>query len=155
MDNAKGFSLIELIIIILIIAVLAVTLVPRLKESTEFRLPITARKVTQDIRYARQKGMDTRVTYGVYFSAAPNIYWVYRSVSGTRAEDPLTRQDYDVNLNADEYTGVTISSVDFGGYDSVEFDAFGTPSSGGTVVLSDGSNTRTISVEAATGMVSY
>ena len=64
MADERGFSLIELVLIIVIIAVLAFTLAPRLQEATGFRLPTVTRKVAQDIRYARQKSMDTRVMYG-------------------------------------------------------------------------------------------
>lgn len=151
-SDAGGFSLIELLVLLLIIAILAFTLIPRIKTATGFRLPLAAEKVARDLRYARQKAMDTRVPYGLDF-AAPDNYWVFRSYSATFAVDPLTRGNYDVWLDTGDFAGVTISSATFGAFDSVRFDPSGTPSSGGSVVLTAGGSTRTVSLEAGTGKV--
>jgi len=49
----------------------------------------------------------------------------------------------------------SLVSASFGGGPSVSFDGYGTPSSGGTVVVRAGSVTMTVIMSADTGTASY
>jgi len=70
---------------------------------------------------------------------------------GTRVllSDALTGASAVLDLD-DDYEGIGISSVSFGGSSELSFNFWGSPSSGGTVVIN---GNRTITVVAETGMV--
>jgi hypothetical protein len=61
--------------------------------------------------------------------------------------------DYIVVLSAEPYSA-DLTSVNFSGGSQVIFSGWGLPSNGGTVVVSAGSEQRTIVVDGGTGRVS-
>ena len=61
--------------------------------------------------------------------------------------------DYTVVLSAEPYNA-DLTSANFNGSSQVVFNGWGLPTNGGTVVVSTGSQQRTIVVDGATGKVS-
>lgn len=67
--NARGFTLLELMIVISIIGILAAVTWPKLSGvKADFRLRTASRACVLDIRYAQQLSMDTKEKHGVFFS---------------------------------------------------------------------------------------
>ncbi len=110
------------------------------------RLDVAIRQVLSDLEYAKQNASVTGVNSGVQFVSG-GAYTVYQNSTATPLTDPVTSESKVVTLSTN-FPGISIS-----GSITVEFNSLGTPisGSGGTVTLSDGSSTRSITVTANTG----
>lgn len=125
----KGFTTIELIIVILIIGIMAAVTIINSNPLTDIRIGSAANKLKADIQYAQSLAMKTRVRCGVIFSG--NSYTVFENNdTANPAADPLTGENYSVNFNSGDFSGVTITSANFGGTQVVKFDREGTPYDG-------------------------
>ncbi len=92
--------------------------------------------------------MMTGQTSGVQFISGGS-YTVYQGSTATPLTSPLDKQNMVITL-ANKYPNIVISS----NY-TVEFNSMGTPTTGGggSVTISDGTNSKVIAVTANTGMV--
>lgn len=166
----KAFTLIEMVIVILIAAILAAIAIAQAPNLPQLRLNLAANKLKSDIRFAQSYALATQQRTRIDFTTLANSYSIYRESSPGNwviLTNPLQKNNFTVALNQSDFSGVTISGVNFvaANYHLV-FDASGIPygynpaggattalSSAGTVTLS-GNGTRTISVEPQTGKVS-
>jgi len=105
--------------------------------------------------------MAEQVRFGISFDTADEAYFGYRVSTATKATDPHTQGDLEVEFDEmREFNEIVITSTDFD--DAVEFDSIGGPydgngvalSSEGIATLSDGTNSKTVRIEPATGKVS-
>lgn len=150
-DDARGFTIIELVLVIAILGILALAVVV-FSPSTAvipMRLDSASRQIQADIQYAQQNATLTGVTAGIQF-VADGVYTVYQGTIATPLKNPLTKQDMVITLS-DQYPDIAIQA----NY-TVEFDSFGAPTTGGgggDVTITNGTNTRTIVVAANTGRV--
>jgi prepilin-type N-terminal cleavage/methylation domain-containing protein len=151
MKQERGFTAIELILVIVILGILAAIAYPRFQGLPGIRVSAAAQEIAGVIRFAQSQAISTAYNYKVYFYASTNSYSVYQVNRSSGAEtiisNPLKAGNYPVALNTD-YPGVTIGA-DY----TVEFDYLGAPDGGGSVTLSGGGNSMTISVLANTGRV--
>lgn len=144
----------ELILVMVVLGILSVSATAIFSGTAEYRLDGTARKIASDIRYAQELAMDTRGTYTLKFFVEENCYTLFaKDSTQTPEEDPFTRGDYTIDLDEEEYGGVSLASASWGGLPFFSFNPQGVPSSGGSVVLACGGRTRTITVLAETGLV--
>jgi len=134
----SGMTLIEIIMVMVIIGVLAVFLVPKfnLDYSSEAALNGAAYLVASDIRYVQEFAMANKVSKSALFSSGSSVY----------AFSPTHNLDSSGQLPA----GVTINN-NF----TVTFNSLGEPTTGGggSVAISGGGLTKTISVVNYTGKV--
>lgn len=144
----KGFSLIELVLVIALLGLLALGALVIAPNVSLSRLDAAARQVQSDIEYAKQNALLSEVTSGIAFTAGGS-YTVYQNTIATPLLSPLTRQSMIITLS-NNYPGISIST----NY-TAEFNRFGSPTTGGggSVTLTDGTNTRSVSVTANTGRV--
>jgi prepilin-type N-terminal cleavage/methylation domain-containing protein len=145
-----GFSLIELVLVISLLGILAFSVVTITFDTTTSHLTVAAKKIQSDILYARSLAMTRRgVTFGVAFTDATDTYVVYETSTATPVLSPVNRQP--MNEDFAKFPGVTIT----GGNYTVEFNRKGAPSAGGggSVQITNGTTTKTISVVANTGRV--
>lgn len=149
LKNQKAFTLIELVLVIAILGVLSLAYVTMSPSTSTAELTVAARQVESDIFYTQQRAMVTGVTHGVQFVSGGD-YTMYQSTTSTPITHPLGKQSAVITLS-DKYSGVSIQN----NY-TVEFNSFGTATTGGgsSVTLTDGSNTVSISVNANTGRAS-
>lgn len=151
MKQERGFTAIELILVIVILGILAAIAYPRFQDLPGIRVSAAAQEIAGVIRYAQSQAISTAYNYKVYFYASTNSYSVYQVNRSSGAEtiisNPLKAGNYPVALNTD-YPGVTIGA-DY----TVEFDYLGAPDGGGSVTISGGGTSMTISVLANTGRV--
>ncbi len=160
-DMEAAFTTVELIIVIVIIAVLAVVVVAGAGGTARMRISVAAERVKGDIRYAQEEACTRHMRTWVEFDAANETYSLYvGDVKATRVlmTDPMTRGNYIIQLNAGDYSGTEIISVDFDSRSTLEFDSMGTPYNWwGDTLTADGTVTLTGSVKIVvvknTGMV--
>ncbi len=161
--DRSGFTLTELLIIVAIVGILAITAVIPILETRALRLDAAAQRLVYDIRYAQQLAINRQVDCGVSFSIINNSYFVYIGTTATKATDPLTKGDLEIDYDTDSnYQGVDLISTNLSG-NQLAFMApyLGAPSDGagsalasqGTVSLQMGSETETVTIQPDTGEV--
>lgn len=169
--KAKGFTLIELVMILVIAAILAAVSMSNLTNLSSVRLGQAGRKIKSDIRFAQSYSLTSQQRTRVAFDTGANNYTLYREQSSGNwvvITNTLTRGNFTVALGSGDFSGVSISAVNFvsSGYNLL-FDAEGAPygynpsggsstkmTSSGSVTVSGGASTQVISVSAQTGAVS-
>ena len=146
--SAKGrrraFTIIELVIVILIMSVLAAVAAPAFLDSLLFhRVETAARRVKADIDYARQRARLTSATQSVTFASATY------TLSGAKGLDNPSKT-YTVNLQRSPYL-LDSAAANFAGTQAISFDGYGTPTSGGAIVLKAKTHQCTVTVDSVTG----
>ena len=147
----KGFTLIELVLVIAITGILAVSVVTISIQHKSAYIDIASKKMRSDIEHARGLAMMKKgTTYGVFFNVAGNSYTVYQGTNATPVADPLTKANLVETFS--KWSGVHLTGSNY----TVEFNSVGAPSTGGggSVQVTDGTTTKTLSVTAVTGKVS-
>jgi prepilin-type N-terminal cleavage/methylation domain-containing protein len=130
--DARGFTLVELIMVVVLVSILAVSFVPKFLDTSAISLAGGAAMATADIRYTQELAMGTNSPKTIVFTTTNTYYTV---------------DSQNVNLPSK----VTISSGA-----TFTFNSLGEPTAGGgsSVTLSAGAETKTITVESYTGRVS-
>ena len=125
------------------------------------RQDLAARRLQTDIRYIQSLAVGIQKRTGIRFWADDERYSVYieeEPGNWQPAMDPLTKEDFTVQLNSGDFTGVKIEQVDFDGDRDLVFDKWGNPYGGvsapplkaGSVTLS---GPKEVHVEKDTGRV--
>ncbi len=156
----KGFTLIELVVIITIVGILAVAVLVSGTAKGPVRLEAACQRLALDLRYMQEMAMAEQVRFGISFDASDESYFGFRVNTSTKAQDPHTQGDLEIEFDEmKEFSEIGIVSTNFS--DAVEFDSIGAPynasavalMSEGIVTLTDGTNTRTVRIQPATGKV--
>lgn len=159
--NRHGFTIIELIVILVIIGIVATAVMVSGSPKGPVRLHAACQKLATDLRYMQEVAMAQQVRFGVSFNPGDRSYFGYRINTSTKATDPQTQGNLEIKFDTTrEFKEIQIAGTNFN--NAVEFDSAGRPyngsgvllSSQGIVTLSDGTNTRTVTIEAVTGKVS-
>lgn len=161
--SLTGFTIIEFLIVIAIIVILTVAAVIPIMSTRRVKLDGAVNKLMIDLKYSQQLSISRQVPCGVSFDIAGNSYFIFIGSTATKAIDPVTRDDLEVNYNTDsEYRGVSLVSTGFGSI--ICFNYMGVPykdvalttplgSGEGTVVLGYGPYSDTVYIEPNTGEV--
>lgn len=163
-----GFNLFELIIVMTIIAVMAAIATPRFGAAhARYRVDLAARRIAADIAYAQTVARRNSTNQEIVFDIGSDSY----TLPGVEDVDNRVA-DYVVNLSDTKY-GVDLVSASFENAESyistdcMSFTMWGGPQSGcpthggsvaalvnGSVVITLGSESRTIKIASVTGTVS-
>jgi len=145
--SIRAFTLIELTAILLIIAILSAVVITQMPDIQGMRITQAAYKIQSDIRYAQRLAMQLQRRVAIVFRAntspsyipvdsysifIENTYSNPYDGSGwnlnVRAKNPLTQENFDVQLNSEEFEGVDITYVLFNSVNyALMFDRDGSP----------------------------
>ncbi len=142
----KGFSLIELVMVVAIIGITSGMVIPRFANSTSLaRVNAATNRIIRDAALARQRAMSTSQPRSMVFAA------VGYSISGLTSLNNRS-PDYAVDLAVEPYKANALTA-NLGGDAQVTFNIYGVPDSGGTISVTVGGNTRVLTLDANTGLV--
>lgn len=145
----RAFSLIEVVIVMLIMSIFAAVAAPRFHDSLLYhRVECAARRVKADIDMTRQRARLTSTSQTVAFANSS-----YTASGATSLDRPSNT--YTVNLLASPYSLDSGVANFGGGSQTLTFDGYGTPSSGGTVVLTANVHSCTVTVDSVTGATTF
>jgi len=162
-----GFTIIEIIMVIVVIGIMAAAAVPRIDTlRKQIKLQGSVKKLVSDIRYAQSVAISRHTNTIVIFDVANNSYrieWYNDAVAAWQAlPDPATRSSIVIDFDTDaQYSGMTLSSPNFGGTVSLRFDWEGVPQdmagvalvAAGSVDLEIGGDVQAVTVTPQTGKV--
>jgi len=144
--DRRGFTLVELVVVLAIMAIVAALAVPRYANSlARYRADAAARRIASDIELLQSRAYSRNATHSAVFSVVSNSYLLAGILDPDHPNLPYT-----VRLADPPYFAV-LKSANFAGSNALAFDAYGQPASAGVVVISVGSEQRTISVELSSG----
>ena len=142
----RGFSLLELVVVLIIMALLAAIAVPRYGHAiARQRVDAVARRIIVDLSLARRQARMAGSSQEVRFDVAQNRYTLTGLPHLNRSSN-----EYAVSLSSEPYLA-TLLSADFDSSDTVTFDGYGVPDSGGQIVVRVGDYQKTISLDVETG----
>lgn len=155
--NNQGFTLIELIVVMVIIGIMSYLGVAKF-ANTEGSLQSTSliKKITADVRYARELAASSTLGTYVYIDVSNNKYYV-KWADGTYVKKAIGSDDLVVQLGAGHFSSVGITSTAFTN-GRLDFDTSGLPANSGNsysgelnlITLSGGEK---IDIVANTGMI--
>jgi type II secretion system protein H len=144
--SRRAFTIIELVIVLLIMGIMTAVATPKFFDSLLFhRVESAARRVKADLELARTQARLTSASQSVTF--ANSVY----TLSNTNSLD-RPGIIYSVDLKKQPYS-LDSATPNFSNAVTVSFDGYGTPSSGGTVVLVAKSHSCTVTLNGTTGDV--
>ncbi len=152
-ENAKAFTLVEVLVVVLIMAIAGAMIVPLMAGTGEMEALSAARTIATDIQYAQSVAITVQSPVTVLFYPDTDRYTL-SNASGL-LKHPMTNKDYLVDFRArDGFDQLDLASASFGGDASVVFDELGSPSAGGSVTVLGGAQTYRIDLTSVTGTVS-
>jgi type II secretory pathway pseudopilin PulG len=141
--------LLEVILVLAIVAISAAMAAPRYgSASARYRADLAARRIVADLRLAQSCAKAASSSRTVSFSVTTGQYQLLNVPSPDGVAG-----DYTVILAAEPYHA-NLTGANFNGSSQIVFSGWGLPNNGGTVVLSAGSQQRTVVVDGGTGRVS-
>ncbi|MGH7243447.1 MAG: pilus assembly FimT family protein [Phycisphaerales bacterium] len=142
----RAFTLLELIVVLSILTIMASVAAPKYASAVaRYRLDSAATRITADIEQTRAMARASGSTQILSFVPSSSSYSIVGYRVGTSRSS-----DYTVKLNQPPYS-VTLESASFAGSKDLQFGGFGLPADGGVIVVRSGSNTRTITIDSASG----
>jgi Tfp pilus assembly protein FimT len=143
----SAVTIIELVIVVMVMSVLAAAALPAFLDSLLYhRVESAARRLKADMELARQTARLTSSAQSLTFTNSTYAL----SAGAKNLDDPNAVYFVDLSAAPFEMGSVT---ADFSGSQTVSFNGFGTPSSGGTIVLTTQGHTCTLTLNAMTGDV--
>ena len=141
-----AFSIFELVIVLLIMGILTTVAAPTFFDSLLFhRVETAARRVKADLELARTQARLTSASQSITFTNS-----VY-TISNTKSLDK-PGAIYSVDLTKQPYS-LDSATANFSNLSTVSFDGYGTPTSGGTVVVTAKAHSCTVTLNGTTGDV--
>jgi Tfp pilus assembly protein FimT len=145
-DRPLAFTIIELAIVMLIMGIFAAVTAPAFLDSLIFhRVETAARRVKADIDQARGRARLTSAAQTMTFSGSSY------TLSGVKNLDN-PNNTYTVDLQKSPYS-LDSATANFNSSQTLTFDGYGTPSSGGTIVLSAKSHQCTVTIDSVLGAI--
>ena len=162
-SNKNTFTFIELLTTMVVVAILAVLAVPRFDIVYDIKVNGAAKKIVADIRYVQSVAIARHTDTRIVFDTGTDTYqadYYTDSATWNPVTDPFTRGDLSTDFDTHtQYGGIDISSVDFGGTNTLMFNREGQPESQGgsdrsaSVTITYKGTAITVNVASQTGKV--
>jgi len=140
-----AFSLMEMVMVLAIMAVLAAIAAPRYSNTVErARVDAVARRLVADLAYAQRSAKTSNQARTV------KLVWpaYYELVGLSHLNDPSL--PYRVQLDEEPYDAEGYS-FELGGNNTLIYDIYGMPDTGGWITVHVGRHYRTVTIDADTG----
>lgn len=149
-----GFTLVELLMIVVILAMTASVALLSSGGGDAQALDLATIQIQDTVERAQALAQSQRVAHGVVFDLASNQLALVND-AGVAVDDPLTKMPMVIGFaTPGQPQGIDITGADFGTAGTTAlFDPQGVPLAAGTVTLSRGSVTRTLTFDGATGRI--
>lgn len=143
----SGFTLAEVVIVVLIMSLAASVTIPRWANAVQSRRVFNAAtRIAADLNRAQSAAYHRSASITVTFAVSSSQYTLGSITNMDRKSQTSTT----VDLTIDPYLS-KLTSVSFGGATSVTYSGFGLPTNGGTIVVSSGGYSKTVTVDANSG----
>ncbi len=153
----RAFTLVEVLVVLVIVGIAGAVVVPQMLKGGQMGLQAAARIAIADILYAQNEAVARQTTRRVVFDAEANSYRLTDAQGDVLPVSWRTgggNQTYIVDFDLDNrFSGVTLENVSFADGSVLEFDALGSPQTGGTIELSANGLRYRVTVAAFTGQV--
>jgi prepilin-type N-terminal cleavage/methylation domain-containing protein len=144
--HRRAFTVVELVVVMMVMSILAAAAVPVFLDTLLFhRVESAARRLKADLELARNNSRLASASRSVTFTNAGYTLSNFQNLD--HPDEPYT---VDLTLAPFELSSIT---PNFSGSASVSFNGYGTPSSGGTVVLNCKTHYCTVALNGTTGAV--
>jgi len=152
--GTNGFTITEMITVVAIIGVASAVAIPQFGSNTVQYAQAAARLISYDLQYAQDLAVTTQSPVTLAIDAEGTGYSLKDS-NGSILTHPITHKPYTMSFQDDPGISSLTISPSFDGNLNVVFDAFGTPSTGGTMTISHESMTANVvlTLHGATGTV--
>ncbi|MCK4627784.1 MAG: prepilin-type N-terminal cleavage/methylation domain-containing protein [Sedimentisphaerales bacterium] len=157
-----GFTLAELLVTIVILGIAAMVVIPSIGNTADMQATSAARQLVSDLLFAQTYSISQKHPYQVVFDVANESYEVQDSDTGSVITHPITKSPYQMPFLANKHLkDVRIDVADFDSGNLVRFNSLGMPynSAGaqlaarGTVTLTAGTHSITVTVEPVSGRI--
>jgi len=166
----RGFTFPEVLAVVCILGIASALILPQVTDRDDLSTSSAARVVMADLLYAQNRAISTQSMQYVSFNVPAQQYGLYSSMSpSTALQHPVNLNNYVMTFGANGINNVssdvTLTSANFNGQSVLAFDETGVPYSysggmataltgTGTVVLTCGTYSLTVSVSQDTGEIS-
>jgi prepilin-type N-terminal cleavage/methylation domain-containing protein len=163
----RGFTIIELIAVLLVVAIVAATAAPTLSGLADTRAAMAAKHLLRDMAFARQRAVATGVPVWIVFDLTDQEWEILEEdpntpgrAGATPMVDPVTGRIYTIEMEVDDFAGISLVSVTIDGNVEIGFDWLGRPlNSADTDLAAVGTVTLTgnhrVTIEPTTGLAQY
>jgi prepilin-type N-terminal cleavage/methylation domain-containing protein len=167
-QSRRAFTLVEILMVVTILAIASAIIVPQLSSRDDLKAAAGARVVMADMIWAQNRAISTQQKQYMVFNGQSYTLW-YKNSSGTltQSTNPVTQQTYTqtFGVSGTPLENVTLGTGSFNSQASLCFDEMGTPygydgtnetamTAAGTLQVTCGSDSLTITVEGYTGETS-
>ena len=162
LPERRAFTLLEVLVVLVILVIAGVAALPFISSAGNVPVQAAADMVAADLAYAKSMATTRGQTYSVMFDTSGETYEI-RDQFGTVIDHPIKKGfEYEVDFASDSrFAQLDIESADFDGWSIIKFNYLGSPQAGdgddlvssGEITLTCGSESRTISIEPMTGVI--
>ena len=161
-----GFTMAELIVVMAVLGIAVGIMIPMVGNTAGMQLRATAQQVASAVTYAQNCAIASRAPIQVVFSAEDESY-ALQDEDGQVLTGDVTTSDFQYQMtfpDSSDFARVRIETANFDDTETVWFDRLGSPHSGaigdsadhlasGTLVLTTGEASVTLTVEPVTGNI--
>jgi Tfp pilus assembly protein FimT len=144
----------EMLTVVALLGIASAVAIPQFNGNITQYAQSAARAVSQDIQYAQDLAVTTQSSVTMTFTDSGYEYSLKDS-SGSILTHPVDHKPYTFSFKNDPGMSRLTVACSFAGATEIVFDAFGTPSAGGTITLSHSTlpSDVVVTLHPATGSV--